>query len=57
MRIDQVSMEVYGTVDYTEEIIRLNPSVAFEPILPIGTLLTLPPVKEKPEEQGVNLWS
>ena len=55
MRADQVSMEVFGTVDYTEEIVRIN-HIADQPILPVGTLLKLPK-ERKPEPKGVNLWS
>jgi len=55
MRADQVSMEVFGTVDYAEEIIRTN-HIAYKPILPVGTLLKLPE-ERKPEPKGVNLWS
>lgn len=57
IRADQIAYEVFGSVDYTEEIVRLNPRVAFEPIIPSGVYLLLPQKKEKPKEQGVNLWS
>jgi phage tail protein X len=56
MRADQVSMEVFGSVDYTERIIRLNPDIVKLPVLPVGTLLKLPE-REESKPKGVNLWS
>lgn len=56
MRADQVSMEVFGSVDYTQEILRLNPALTTQPIIPEGTLIKLPDPTE-PEPKGINLWS
>jgi len=55
MRVDQVSMAVYGSIDYTQQIIRLNPQTATRPILPAGMTLTLPD-KKTPKPKGVTLW-
>ncbi|ADV47014.1 phage tail protein [Nitratifractor salsuginis DSM 16511] len=49
-------MDVFGTVDYTEKILRLNPETHKMPIIPAGTLLKLPEREEK-QAKGVNLWS
>jgi phage tail protein X len=56
MRADQVSMDAFGTVGYTEKILRLNPAIHKLPIIPAGTLLRLPDKEEK-QPKGVNLWS
>ena len=55
MRADQISQQLYGAIDYTEEIIRRNPHIQTTPIIPAGTVIELPP-KRKKEPKGVHLW-
>lgn len=55
MRADQISQQVFGTVDYTKDIIRLNPEISTQLVLPVGTIVKLPEIKTV-EPKGVNLW-
>ena len=57
IRIDQISLGVFGTVTYTQDILKINPDLLDKPILEIGTFVFLPNIKDGETKAGVNLWS
>lgn len=59
--VDQICQRHYGrTAGITEQVYAANPGLAdLGPILPLGTLVTLPDLPTQPAEttrQLVNLW-
>jgi len=58
-RADQIALNLFGDVKYTKEIIRANPILQKEIIIPTGTVLKIPKINTSlnEKEQGINLWS
>ena len=55
MRFDEIARKVYGGVEMTQKLIRINPKYANYSVLPVGTILVLPK-KEDKKPQGIHLW-
>lgn len=54
--VDLIAHRIYGDTAMTVDILAANPGLAaLGPILPIGTLITLPPAKPQPRT-GIALW-
>lgn len=56
--VDLICFRHFGyTSGVTEQVLETNPGLAaLGPILPIGTIVTLPDVAEKQNESVINLW-
>lgn len=56
--LDLILFHHYGyTAGITEQVLQLNPALAeLSPLLPIGTLITLPDAPTKAEAPLIQLW-
>lgn len=56
--VDLICYRHYGyTAGVTEQVLEANPGLAaLGPILPLGTVVTLPDVAEKQSDSVINLW-
>lgn len=56
--VDRICQRVYGrTAGVTEQVLTANPGLAdLGPILPMGTLLTLPDQAPQAENPTLQLW-
>lgn len=55
MRADQVCVLLYNDVNYTQELVRLNPGISCMLVMPAGKILIVPEKKEA-KPTGVHLW-
>ena len=55
MRVDQVCALLYNDVNYTQELVRLNPDISCMLVMPVGKILIVPEKKEA-KPTGVHLW-
>lgn len=55
--VDLISHRHYGNTDMVPEILAANPGLAaLGAVLPIGTLINLPPAKAAPVVAPITLW-